>query len=57
MMKGNVILYEDNHVITCLENIQFSEVEKYTHNQTDQTYTTSQLTMWHPEEIDWDYGY
>jgi hypothetical protein len=56
-MKGTAILYEDNHVITCLENIQFSEVKKYTHNQTDETYAIPQLTMWHPEEIDWDYGY
>ena len=56
-MKGTAILYEDNHVITCLENIQFSEVKKYTHNHTDESYATPQLTMWHPEEIDWDYGY
>ena len=57
-MKGTAILYEDNHVITCLEDIKFTDLENYLPKKTEESFPVSpQHTMWHPEEIDWDYGY
>ena len=57
-MKGTAILYEDNHVITCLEDIKFTDLENYLPKKTEESYPVNpQHTMWHPEEIDWDYGY
>ena len=57
-MKGTAILYEENHVITCLEDIKFTDIEKYNTMQIEESlHTKPQLTIWHPEEIDWEYGY
>ena len=58
-MKGTAILYEENHVVAYLEDITFSDIEKYHHVEETQDMQPDQpnLTIWHPEEIDWEYGY
>ena len=57
-MKGTAILYEENHVVACLENITFTDIEKYNPHHIEETQDMKpNLTIWHPEDIDWDYGY
>ncbi len=58
MMKGTAIIYEEDHVVACVEDIRFTDVEKYRNLQFDESpCLKSYLTIWHPEEIDWEYGY
>ena len=57
-MKGTAILYEENHVVACLEDITLTDIEKYNLLLTEDIKDMkANLTIWHPEDIDWDYGY
>lgn len=57
-MKGTAILYEESHVVACVEDIRFTEAERYKNIHIEEFHNVKpQLTIWHPEEIDWEYGY
>ncbi|MBE2905939.1 MULTISPECIES: hypothetical protein [Anoxybacillus] len=49
-MKGLAILFEENHTVTILEDVEKEQLEEVVDEETE-------AVLWHGEEIDWDYGY
>ncbi|WP_461201544.1 hypothetical protein [Anoxybacillus sp. TBDG-1] len=49
-MKGLAILFEENHTVTILEDVEKEQLEEVADEETE-------AVLWHDEEIDWDYGY
>ncbi|MBB5354076.1 hypothetical protein HNR43_000031 [Anoxybacillus mongoliensis] len=49
-MKGLAILFEEDHTVTIVEDVEKEQLEEVADEQTE-------AVLWHDEEIDWDYGY
>ncbi|WP_334109943.1 hypothetical protein [Anoxybacillus sp.] len=49
-MKGLAILFEENHTVTIVEDVEKERLEEVVDEQIE-------AVLWHDEEIDWDYGY
>ncbi|WP_339170626.1 hypothetical protein [Anoxybacillus sp. FSL W8-1294] len=49
-MKGLAILFEEDHTVTIVEDVEKERLEEVVDEQIE-------AVLWHDEEIDWDYGY
>lgn len=63
-MKGTAILFQNEHIVTIMENVEQSVLEELqtehclctlNKKKVDLRYVSP--VIWHEEEIDWDYGY
>ncbi len=49
-MKGLAILFEEDHTVTIVEDVEKERLEEVVDEQIE-------AVLWYDEEIDWDYGY
>lgn len=49
-MKGLAILFDENHTVTIVEDVEKEQLEEVIDEETE-------AVLWYDEEIDWDYGY
>lgn len=49
-MKGLAILFEEDHTVTIVEDVEKERLEEVVDEQIE-------AVLWHDEEIDWNYGY
>ncbi|WP_231106956.1 hypothetical protein [Anoxybacillus flavithermus] len=49
-MKGLAILFDENHTVTIVEDVEKEQLEEVVDEETE-------AVLWYGEEIDWDYGY
>ncbi|TKC18478.1 hypothetical protein [Robertmurraya kyonggiensis] len=63
-MKGTAILFQNEQIVTIMENVEQSVLEELlaehcgcTLNKKNADLGFVAPVIWHEEEIDWDYGY
>ncbi|WP_449621420.1 hypothetical protein [Robertmurraya sp. Marseille-Q9965] len=63
-MKGTAILFQNEQIVTIMENVEQSVLEELQTEHCGCTLNKRKVDLgyfspviWHEEEIDWDYGY